>query len=100
MRMIKRYLSTLVIALALACGSVGAVASEARPVVEAQVTVRAGSGYLELANPGDATKRFYVYSITGQLVKSVDVQGTMVVELPQGCYIVKCGSFSRKVVVK
>lgn len=90
----------MIIALCTACGGLGVVASEARPSIECQVAVRAGSGYLELANPGDAVRRFHIYSITGQLVKSVDVQGTAVVELPQGCYIVKCDSWSRKVVVK
>lgn len=45
--------------------------------------------------------RFEIYSITGQQIKSVTVSGeTQTVELPKGCYIVRCPQWSKKVVVK
>lgn len=44
---------------------------------------------------------FEIYSITGQRVKSVAVEDSSVrVELPDGCYIVRCSKWSKKVVVK
>lgn len=44
---------------------------------------------------------FEVYSITGQLVKRVEVEaGSEKVELPNGCYIVRCPRWSKKVIVK
>ncbi len=44
---------------------------------------------------------FEIYSITGQRVKSVAVEdATVKVELPKGCYIVRCSDWSKKVIVK
>lgn len=44
---------------------------------------------------------FEIYSITGQRVKSTVVENSSVkVELPKGCYIVRCSEWSKKVVVK
>lgn len=43
---------------------------------------------------------FEIYSITGQRVKSVTVDGESVtVELPRGCYIVRTPSWSKKFIV-
>ena len=45
--------------------------------------------------------RFEVYSITGQQIKTVTISGESVtIELPKGCYIVRCPQWSKKVVVK
>ena len=52
---------------------------------------------------GNADATFYVYSITGQLVKVVRVGADqrVSVEFPKGFYIVKCSNqWSRKVVVR
>lgn len=44
---------------------------------------------------------FDIYSITGQRVKSISVDsGTKQVDLPKGCYIVRCSQWSKKVIVK
>lgn len=44
---------------------------------------------------------FEIYSITGQRLKSATVEGgTVKVELPKGCYIVRCAKWSKKVIVK
>lgn len=50
----------------------------------------------------DAVMRFEVYSITGQLVKTVTVTPTspVRVELAKGFYIVKCESWTRRVMLK
>lgn len=47
-------------------------------------------------------ERFYVYSITGQLIKTIDVQAGMSesLDLNRGCYIVKCSLWSKKVMVR
>lgn len=56
-------------------------------------------GGIVLSSAGNAT--FEVYSITGQKVKSVAVDsGSVKVELPKGCYIVRCPQWSKKVIVK
>lgn len=44
---------------------------------------------------------FEIYSITGQKVKSASIEdGSFQIELPKGCYIVRCPQWSKKVVVK
>lgn len=61
--------------------------------------VAATDGGIVLSAP-EATL-FEVYSITGQLVRQVTVEGAQhKVELPNGCYIVRCALWSKKVVVK
>ena len=45
--------------------------------------------------------RFEIFSITGQLVKAVNVGSTPVkVELPKGFYIIKCENWTRRVMLK
>ena len=101
----KRLLYIFTLCVALAVGAVG-VSSYAAPRVEQvssdETTVYGGKGSIAMvAGESDAT--FNIYSITGQLIKSVRVTaGTKVtIEVPKGFYIVKCaGRWSRKVVVK
>ena len=101
----KRLLYILTLSIALAVGSVS-VNSYAAPKVEQvssdETTVIGGKGTIAMvAGENDAT--FNIYSITGQLIKSVRVNaGTKVtIDMPKGFYIVKCaGRWSRKVVVK
>lgn len=58
-------------------------------------------GGLKFEVTGDIAEAFYVYSITGQLVKTVTLAcGSESVGLPQGCYVIKCSHWSRKVVVR
>lgn len=65
-------------------------------------TVSPTSSGITLTVNGENVERFYIFSITGQLVKTVDVESSEVlsVELPRGCYIVKCAHWSKKVMVK
>ena len=57
---------------------------------------------LEVSHDADAPVRFMIYSITGQMVKSIDAApGEQVTaELPAGYYIVKTTQWSKRLVVK
>lgn len=64
-------------------------------------SVSASAGAIELSCGAIQTVKFQIFSITGQLVKSVTVTGgTVKIELPKGFYIVKCESWTRRVMVK
>lgn len=90
----------------LAAGSLSALQATAVERIErtdaTQPQVKVTDGALELTAPDpDATIRFEIYSITGQLVKAVELRaGTERLELPQGCYIVRTPGRSQKIVVK
>lgn len=58
------------------------------------------SGGIEISANDTKSHHFYIYSITGQMIKSVDIQDSQVIDLPQGCYIVKCSEWSKKIVVR
>lgn len=96
-------ISLMVVAGLMASGSVmQAVATERIEAVEnSRAQVRPSAGQLELTvTDGDAV-RFEIYSITGQQVKSLEVKdGSITVDLPSGCYVVRCQYWSKKVVVK
>ncbi len=97
------YIFTLCVALAVGAVSVNAYAEpRVEQVSSEETTVYGGKGTIAMvAGESDAT--FNIYSITGQLIKTVRVSaGTKVtVDVPKGFYIVKCaGRWSRKVVVK
>lgn len=70
-------------------------------LAEQSVKVRVVHGGLELTNNSDQTLHFQIYSITGQMVKSLDLgTGSVTVDLPQGCYIVKHPKGTQKAVVR
>lgn len=77
---------------------------ESGAVHSQQLEVKAIAGALELSASHDfaAPARFMIYSITGQMVKSVDVAPgtTVTVDLPAGYYVVKTAKWSKRVVVK
>ncbi|ROT07843.1 T9SS C-terminal target domain-containing protein [Muribaculaceae bacterium Isolate-104 (HZI)] len=62
----------------------------------------ASSSGITLSVRSEKKIRFYIYSITGQLIKTVDVVAgeSEYVDLNRGCYIVKCSDWSKKVLVK
>lgn len=70
--------------------------------VSALPEAKAGAGSLELSVPAGKTVKFEIFSITGQSIKVVKVSGgfSMTVELPKGFYIVKCESWTKKVMIK
>ncbi|MDE6489354.1 MAG: T9SS type A sorting domain-containing protein, partial [Paramuribaculum sp.] len=48
----------------------------------------------------NATQTFEVYSMTGQLVKRITTTDrSATFELPRGCYIVRCGRWSKKIII-
>ena len=101
----KRLLYIFAICVALAVGT-ESVAVFAVPRIEQvsseEATVVGGKGTIAMV-AGDSNETFSIFSITGQLIKSVHVSaGTRVtIDMPKGFYIVKCaGRWSRKVVVK
>ena len=70
-------------------------------LADQRVKVRVVHGGLELTNNTDQVLHFQIYSITGQIVKSLDLgNGSVTVDLPQGCYIVRHPKGTQKVVVR
>lgn len=98
----------ILLALILAASSasvvtpVVAAASAVETPVAENAMVKLHAGAIELIASGDEAVHFQVYSITGQMVKSVDVAAGMSVmlDVPSGYYIVKCPMWSKRVVVK
>ena len=63
--------------------------------------IKVYSGQVELTVNGNESESFAIYSITGQMVKSMTLSsGSEIVDLPQGCYIVKCSKWSKKIIVR
>lgn len=101
----KQYIRTFFVAAASViafCGGHDAVAAERIETVDSvQAKVTVTESGVELSACGDSAMRFEIYSITGKLVKTVDVSNEPVeVLLPNGCYIVRTSLWSKKVVVK
>ncbi len=97
------YILTLCVALAFASVSVMTYAAPRIEQVSSDETVVVGGKGTIAMVAGDSDATFNIFSITGQLIKSVRVTaGTKAtIDVPKGFYIVKCvGKWSRKVVVK
>lgn len=95
----------LFIFIAVWCFTIPAKADDKAPLterVENAASVSINSSGISLKVNSDKVERFYIFSITGQLVKTVDVDAgiTQTVDLPKGCYIIKCSFWSKKVLVK
>lgn len=58
-------------------------------------------GAIDITCPSNGrTYTFHIYSITGQLIKRVQLTDSAAsVDVPQGCYIVKCDAWVKKVIV-
>lgn len=102
----KRILSILLLTIALgAPTSLISAMQMPMPMAGVQVhsgpTVTASQGRLTINSPEvDVTYTFHIFSITGQLIKTVRLCGDSAdIELRQGCYIVKCEKWSKKVIV-
>lgn len=66
-----------------------------------QPSISTSTGCLILHAPADKTIVFYIYSITGQVIKTVSVSsGKTIVELPKGYYIIKCEQWSKQAIVR
>ena len=84
----------------LGCASL--VAQPQQNVERKPVSVDTSSpGALNIRNNSGREITFTVYSITGQVVRTVELKGdSIAVALPQGFYVLKCDYGTMKVVVK
>lgn len=100
-----KYIRIIFVATILSLGLVTGMRVSASPRIEhtdsrlPQVNIIGGQ--LELTAPDGQTVKFEIYSITGQLVKTVELQGQSErLDLPQGCYIVRAPGCTKKIVLK
>lgn len=67
----------------------------------ASPSVSIDGAVIEMRNPYSEPVKFQIFSITGQLIKSVVVKAVPVrIELPKGFYIVKCDNWTKRVMLK
>lgn len=99
MKRLYRIIMSLMVALAAEAFMVVAEADDAIEVAVAESRAVSVDGGIQLSATDNV--RFEIYSITGQRVKVMSVENSTVkVDLPKGCYIVRCAQWSKKVVVK
>lgn len=70
--------------------------------IETVANASGGNGRITFA-AGNSDAVFHIYSITGQLLKTVrlSADGHVSIDMPKGFYVVRCnGQWSRKVIVK
>ncbi len=99
-------LFSIAIVLSMASGVHTAFAADDKVVIESNIveekgpTVTVSGTHIDMWS--DKAITFEIYSITGQLIKSVNVPASthVKIELPKGFYIVKCESWTRRVMVK
>ncbi len=105
----RKYIFYISLVTCLLCGNMVAAASDmpdgtatSQRIDSDVAAVSTNSTGITLSIKGEKVERFYIFSITGQLVKTIDIEpaGVQSVELPRGCYIVKCSHWSKKVMVK
>lgn len=70
-------------------------------VVASEPVLTARRGVIDIACPADGkTYTFQIYSITGQLIKRVQLSETKAsIEVAKGCYVVRCEAWVKKIVV-
>mgnify|MGYP000766218506 FL=1 len=77
------------------------IAAPISEVAASEVELRATHGGIEITNRTGHTIHIQIYSITGQTVKNFDMaDGHLLVELPQGCYIVRHSQGTHKLIVR
>lgn len=98
----KKTLVKIAVAFMLAAIAPATVVSQPidSEAVESVLTVKSVGGGVQITVNDTESHQFYIYSITGQMVKSVTVSESVIVDLPQGCYIIKCKQWSKKIVVR
>ena len=86
----------------LLCGSPLVAQTVAKELPKAHISaVSNNAGTLTINNHSGKATSFTVYSITGQVVKVVEIkEGSSTFALPQGFYIVKTDDCTMKVAVK
>lgn len=101
----KRLIIYLILISAAAALPMPVVASEQKPQVDErmqeQPMVKVSGTVIELRSPNQEAVKFQIFSITGQLIKTLTVKAMPVkVELPKGFYIVKCDNWTKRVMLK
>ena len=101
----KKNFNIVLTLIALSCG----YAAQAEPNGSQRIELNAGnasvegmSGHIRLT-AGSTSVTFSIYSITGQLLRTVRVEreSSVTVEIPKGFYVVRLErAWSRKVIVK
>lgn len=72
-----------------------------RTELAAMPAVRVVGGQVEITVPGDEARQVTVYTLTGQIVRTLTAQpGVTQIDLPAGYYIVKCDRLSQRVIVR
>lgn len=75
--------------------------SDMRIEVAQLPTVRVVGSHVEITVHGDETKTVSIYSLTGQLVRTIKAEpGVTTVTLAAGYYIVRCDRLSQRVIVR
>lgn len=99
--MMKKGILTIAFSLLL-CGAPLVAQNVAKETPKAQISaVSNTAGTLTVNNNSGKATSFTVYSITGQVVKVVELKaGSSTFALPQGFYIVKTDDYTMKVAVK
>lgn len=70
-------------------------------IIETAPTMTATQHGVELSAYDGESHRFSIYSITGQMIRSVEIiDNTVSINLPKGFYIVKCDSWSKQLVIR
>lgn len=90
--------------MVLGCGPVQAASDSAtaQQRIETVANASGGTGRISFT-AGNSDAVFHIYSITGQLLKTVrlSADGHASIDMPKGFYVVRCnGQWSRKVIVK
>lgn len=100
----KRSIRLFLFTILFACSVCTVVAAEpaSQPSVRYEVVATtSGKGILHIYNNDDHPCTFVIYSITGQVVRTIIVKsGSEKVELAKGFYIVKSDYGSTKIVVR
>lgn len=102
----NRCLVYILLLFSALCAAMPALAAETVPVqderqAEVSPSVEVTGMVLEFRTNGSEPVKFKIFSITGQLIKTIVVKSVPVkVELPKGFYIVKCDTWTKRVMLK
>lgn len=102
----NRCLVYILLLFSALCAAMPALAAETVPVQDERQadvlpTVEVTGMVLEFRTNGSEPVKFKIFSITGQLIKTIVVKSVPVkVELPKGFYIVKCDTWTKRVMLK
>lgn len=108
MNSLRRHIAYFLSTLFLGVASLSAQQAVSQPddrkieAIEAGPSVRVEGTTIEFSGDNSQSTKFEVFSITGQLVRTLVVPADRVarVELPRGCYIIKCAGWTKRVMLK